>query len=468
MDSEEELQEEVVDTESSNSDDDWDTDLEETSEAITPNQPAATQVYVEACDHLGTPPVSKFIRQMSGNVVDLKHYGLRDKGVQAVATALATNITVTTLNLYDNGLEETGAKSIAKMLHENCFLTEIDLSGNRIGPAGARAIGDILVQNVTLKTVNLSKNRLTDSDVEFVAEALKDNFHLKSLILSHNNLEDRGGALMGSALAVNSVLESLDVSWNRITSKGAVALLDGARESYTLKFLNVAWNGLSDLGAQALRSTLEGSESITTLNVTNTSITVEGAKQLASGLKRNSTLRKLHVGRNPFLSPGAHVILKAIARNPESALQELHFDEMALDQVCEKKLSEVIGKRPDFLCTWAVSIQGGHEVKKDPDKTYPVEMFMNFARDKKLRMMDLFRRLSKKDTIGKMEFVDGLKNMSIRMNEQQLLKLFTILDENHDGALQFTEFANLVNRKAQERAAKLAKRKAKNSKPFRP
>ena len=179
------------------------------------------------------------------------------------------------------------------------------------------------------------------------------------------------------------------------------------------------------------------------------------ALSFLTGLKKNKSLEVLRIGKNPYLSPGAYSFLKAIRRNQESALQELHLDNMALDGDCHRELEDVLKKRPDFKATWQVSIQGGQAREiQYPERPSPLDIFVKFGRSSGLRMVDLFKILSgKRDTIGENAFISGLKNMNITMTKHELKKLFSILDVNGDGKLQFHEFPNLVALKLHEENA---------------
>lgn len=184
------------------------------------------------------------------------------------------------------------------------------------------------------------------------------------------------------------------------------------------------------------------------------------------GLKKNKTLQVLCIGRNPYLSPGVYAFLKAIRRNHESALQDLHLDGMALDRDCHKELEDVLERRPNFNCTWQISIQGGQARDiQASEKPSPLEVFVRFGRTNGLRMVDLFKILSgKRDTIGEEAFITGLKKMNIAMTKQELKKVFAALDVDGDGKLQFHEFPNLVTLKLHEenterRNCRMGKRK---------
>lgn len=438
-------------SEQSSGDEEWDTDLEDSC-AKTTNDIPQEQMYLTACTKLGIPPASKFIKQMRSSQVDLRHYGLLDQGVQAISCALKRNIAVVTLNLHDNGITETGATALADLLEENCFITNLDISGNRIGIEGNRAMERMLKNTSSLRQLNFSNTCSNGGYILPLLDGLKESFYLKVLDLSRNCLNDQGAAILGSILSITSSLESLNISWNNVSTRGAVALMDGLRECYTLKKLHFSWNSLSGAASQALRIALEANESLTYLDASNTSIGLPEAKIIAKGLKRNKTLQVLHIGNNPYLSSGAYAFLKAIRRNHESGLEELHLDGMALDREGHKELEEVLQKRPNFNCTWQISIQGGQARDvRGTEKTSPLDAFVRFARNSGLRIVDLFKVLSaKRDTIGQEAFIAGLKKMNITMTKADLKKVFAILDVNGDGKLQFHEFPNLVALKLHE------------------
>lgn len=439
-------------------DEEWDTDLEDSCPEKISNI-SQEQIYLAACKKLGVPPASNFIKQMGSSKVDLRHYGLLDQGLLAVCHALNRNITVTTLNLHDNGITKTGAQGLASLLEENCFLTDLDISGNDIGVEGSQAMERMLKNTSSLRQLHVSNICRNGGHILPLLEGLKENYYLKVLDLSHNCLNDEGAATLGSILCETSSLEFLNVRWNNITAQGAADLINGLRDCYTLKELDFSWNSLSGVGAQALRVALEANESLLHLDVTNTSIRLPEAKIIAKGLKRNKTLQVLYIGNNPYLSKGVHALLKAIRRNHESALEELHLQGMALDRDCHKELEDVIQKRPNFNCTWQISIQGGQARDlMSPEKASPLDVFVRFARNSGLRMMDMFKELSgKRDTIVEEDFIAGLKKMNISMTKADLKTVFSILDVNRDGKLQFHEFPNLVTLKLHEQTLERTK-----------
>lgn len=84
-------------------DQDFETEGNLEVESDTPKK-TTTELYLDAYDSLKTGPVTKFVRQCTTGYVDLKQYGIRDIGAQAVRIALERDIIVTFLCLHDMAL----------------------------------------------------------------------------------------------------------------------------------------------------------------------------------------------------------------------------------------------------------------------------------------------------------------------------------------------------------------------------
>lgn len=111
---------------------------------------------------------------------------------------------------------------------------------------------------------------------------------------------------------------------------------------------------------------------------------------------------------------------------------------------CKNELDALLEERPNFSCSWDVSIRGGHVTKagkkKKPDA---VEIFLTFVRTRGLRLIDLFRILTKDSnatTITKNEFITGMKRLNVPLKDHQLRALFESLDVNGDENVEFYEF----------------------------
>lgn len=120
---------------------------------------------------------------------------------------LASNQTLTTLDVGENRIGAAGASALAG----NRTLTKLDVSSNGIGNAGAIA----LAGNQTLTALNLSDNNFGNAAVIDLVR----NQTLNELNVSHNNIEDSGAI----DLAANQKLTKLNASANHISETGAAA-----------------------------------------------------------------------------------------------------------------------------------------------------------------------------------------------------------------------------------------------------
>lgn len=449
------------------SDEEWDTDLEEAGE-FDQGSVSVEQAYIKVCEDLNVPPVHKILNQINTETINLKHYGILDKGARALSIAMTNNVTVATLNLHDNGITGPGTRALAKMLSHNCFVAILDFSSNRMGRQGIKAVSSMLLINVTLTELNLSNNKLRDDDIAILCEALSDNKHLKKLNLSDNGIGDQASTSISDVLQTNKTLECLDLSWNRMLGKGAMELCSGAKQIQSLKELNLSWNGLADLGAKAVRYLLENNKSLEILDITNNSIGFDGAKHIGKGLKKNRCLKTLHVGKNPFMSTGAIKLLKALLANPDSSMDDLQMENIVFDKICEKALDDLLKQKPNFSCKWDVIVQGGQVRSLDNNEMDSLDRFIQFVRNRGLRLVDLYRALAKGNPqLREEDFVNNLKSMNIQMKDYELRELFETLDENHDKVLSFLEFSSILNVRIKQRDGSLNKKRTERVVQFR-
>ncbi|KAF9944132.1 hypothetical protein BGZ72_002772, partial [Mortierella alpina] len=115
--------------------------------------------------------------------VALTPISLGAKEFQALAVALKTNSTLTTLDLLRASTGERGGQVMAEVLKTNSTLTTLDLRDSQIGGSGGQALGGALTINKTLTNLDLKNNRLGDSAGQALAKALKVNSTLSTLDL---------------------------------------------------------------------------------------------------------------------------------------------------------------------------------------------------------------------------------------------------------------------------------------------
>lgn len=177
-----------------------------------------------------------------GEKIDLSEERMGAGPVKAIARALEdpkTNVKV--LSLYNSFIGVEGGKAIAKALQSNSTMTTLDLSGNFIGDEGAKAIAKALELNTTLTELILWSNTIRNQGATAIAKALESNCTLVSLCLGWNCIGAEGHKAIAKALKSNSTLTTLDLSSNTIGDGGA-AIAKALESNSTLVSLRLGWN----------------------------------------------------------------------------------------------------------------------------------------------------------------------------------------------------------------------------------
>ncbi len=111
-------------------------------------------------------------------------------GATALAAALQTNTTLTSMYLDDNGIGAAGATALATALQTNTTLTELNLDDNDVGNAGATALATALQTNTMLTSLSLRFNDIGNAGATALATTLQTNITLASLNLENNDIGD--------------------------------------------------------------------------------------------------------------------------------------------------------------------------------------------------------------------------------------------------------------------------------------
>ena len=100
-------------------------------------------------------------------------------GVKELASAIAVNGSLTSLNLYNNNIGNKGGKAIAKALAVNGSLTSLNLAQTGIGKEGSVVLAKALKVNSSLTSLDLRFN-----DIDKEATQLLENAAHARLTLS--------------------------------------------------------------------------------------------------------------------------------------------------------------------------------------------------------------------------------------------------------------------------------------------
>ena len=268
----------------------------------------------ESENELGT--FGKELARSLGSLLEIQRISfgqqMGDSGVAMLAHAMATNSTVTKLDLAGNRIRVSGAASLAKAVEINSTLTTLDLSMNEIGDSGAAALAKALEINSTLTTLDLFGNEIGDSGAAALAKAVEINSTLTELDLCNNEIGESGAAALAKAVEINSTLTKLNLSHNRIGDSGAAALAKTVEINSTLTKLDLRSNTICDSGAAALAKAVEINSTLTELDLWSNGIGDSGAAALAKAVEINSTLTKLNLSDNEIGHSGAAALANAV------------------------------------------------------------------------------------------------------------------------------------------------------------
>ena len=250
-----------------------------------------------------------------GSLLEIQYISFQhriyDSGVAILAHAMATNSTVTKMNLFRNGIGDSGAAALAKAVEINSTLTRFSLCDNRIGDSGAAALAKAVEINSTLTDLDLSSNGIGDSGAAALAKAVEINSKLTYLYLFQNRIGDSGAAALAKAVEINSTLTDLDLSSNGIGDSGAAALAKAVEINSKLTHLYLSRNRIGHSGAAALAKAVEINSTLRILHLSHNGIGDSGAAALAKAVEINSTLTHLNLSENRIGDSGAAALAKA-------------------------------------------------------------------------------------------------------------------------------------------------------------
>ncbi|KAL4238211.1 hypothetical protein ACF0H5_002923 [Mactra antiquata] len=448
-----------------NSDDEWDTDLDEdegsgTSRRIIMND-YSRQIYLAACNQLGIVPVHCFLKAINTEVMNLNFQGLGPLGTRAVATGMVKDSFTTHLYLAGNFIGHDGIRNVCDMLRENQYITHIDLSENELDTYAAEMLASVFKENDTLTTMKLSGNNFKDEDAEYFASILKIGSRyrngqftgLRSLDLSHNLFCDDGASILGHAIGDTETLTNMNLSWNRIRTPGIACIAKGIEENNSLKSLDLSSNGVDNKGADYIGEALEHNETLTDLNLNSNRIGLEGVVSLFKHLGKNEALKIIRLSNNPITLQGPVAALKLLEEG-DSVLRELEIADACVPREFHAIYEEAQTLRPDFKVHLAGFMNSRDmckaEVKSNKDswKKDPMLVFVHFIESKKIKLFDMFKMFDrdKSCTVSKDEFRDGLKQVGCPLDDKEFNHLLNILDVNKDGEVDIGELLDGVEK----------------------
>lgn len=138
---------------------------------------------------------------------------------RALAKAMWTNTSLTSLDLSCNGIDDAAGAYVARLLKRNTALVNVALGSNQLGVLACRAFGESLSSNSTLKCLSLESNPLTGdganiSGIRALADMFSRNSTLTSVNLWRCALGAEAGAALSRGMETNHTITFLDVGLN--------------------------------------------------------------------------------------------------------------------------------------------------------------------------------------------------------------------------------------------------------------
>ena len=239
--------------------------------------------------------------------------GLGDGLARKIGEFLASNSTLTELDLGSDNMGDMGGIYLGEALAVNSTLTRLELRSNKIGDEGGARIGEALAVNSALRSLDLSSNQLGPAAGVKIGEALLTNSALTRLNLNNNKIEQVGAGRIGEHLAINSPLCSLILSSNEIGADGGMKLGEALALNSFLTHLDLTdIQILGDVGAK-IGASLALNPSLISLGLTWNQMNEDGIAKIEEGLAVNSSLTQI-IGHNN-LCDAPELLPSYVARN---------------------------------------------------------------------------------------------------------------------------------------------------------
>ncbi|XP_052269196.1 leucine-rich repeat-containing protein 74B-like isoform X2 [Dreissena polymorpha] len=435
------------------SDEEWDTDLEDEGKApphkyISEDQ--ARQVYLAACRQLGIVPATCFVRGIDTDTLNLSYQGLGPLGTRAVATGLVMDRVSSRLLLAGNFIGTDGIRHVGEMLKENEYLTYVDLSENDLETYAAEVIAGVFKENDNIIALKLSGNQFKDKDAEHFAAILTIGQYtgLKKLDMSHNNFGDIGAEILGKAIDSNETLQELNLAWNQIRRSGIHHLAKGLAENNSLRVFNLSGNGVDNAGAECLGRALTSNRYLTDLSLNSNRIGLEGVAMLFTSIGKNEALKIIRLTNNPITIQGPMAALTLIQKSETSVLEQIEIADACVPREFYAMLEDVQRARPLFTVHIGGFMNSRDMCKVAEKKAQegwakdPVLVFVHFIESRNIKVLDLFKQVDtdKSCTLSKQELVSCLGKLDCPLNEKQLSHLIDVFDVDNSGEIDVEEF----------------------------
>jgi Ran GTPase-activating protein (RanGAP) involved in mRNA processing and transport len=226
--------------------------------------------------------------------LELSRNGISD--VDGLSSALKNNTTLLELRLCSNPIRSAGLACLSAALATNRTLTSLELEDVFIND---EHFFSPLLANRTLQRLSLRDNFLSDGALRSIASS---SMPITSLDMGHNAISAAG---VGHLVARLRRLGNLCLAENAIGPDGCNALAESlSAPDCSLTSLDLGKCSIGDCGAQMLANSLVHSTTLQQLRLYSNELTVDGAIHIGAALNENFSLLFLDLHDNRLGSGG--------------------------------------------------------------------------------------------------------------------------------------------------------------------
>ena len=164
------------------------------------------------------------IKQCSGLI--LSNNSIESMGIELLANALRTNVSLKRLSLKGNSIGSKGVEYLSNALEINNTLEILDLETNNICySSDIKPLARIIRHHQNLKEFYLGYNKINNEGMEILGNAFNEKTTIEILSLTGNQLDDRCLQIVFTLVNNNKKLQRLDLYQNKFSSQGKTKLL---------------------------------------------------------------------------------------------------------------------------------------------------------------------------------------------------------------------------------------------------
>ncbi|KAG5670876.1 hypothetical protein PVAND_001108 [Polypedilum vanderplanki] len=231
---------------------------------------------------------------------------------------------LTSINLKRNFLDCFCFNSMASFIRESDTLQELNIESCNIRDKGIEVLAPALATSVSIIQLNLKDNHISDDGGEILFSFLYKNSTIVDLNVSYNQLSIKTARIIGKMLMQNEILKKLDLSHNFFHEQfAAIEIMKGNSKNEYLEFLDLSWNGLyGDEFGKTLSKHLRKS-GLKIFKLEHNRLTSFCYQKLAIGIKYSEAIQEIYIGFNIF-QPDDDVTLMKVFKT-DTPLQLLSF-----------------------------------------------------------------------------------------------------------------------------------------------